>query len=136
MAKSKISNTLEANCDEQHKKYRYQSKAAKQKLFIQKFVKNNAMVQTTCDEVGITRKTYYEWLKEEKFKLAIDDAIERKLDKLENKVNDLIDKGDTTMTIFAAKCLLKNRGYKEKQEIEVNGNLNVKLFNIDPISNE
>ncbi len=128
-----IQDNNEAKSEEQPKKYRYQSKLAKQKMFITEFIRNNAMVQTTCDKIGITRKTYYEWLKDEKFKDAIDDAVERKLDRLESRVNDLVDKGDTTMTIFAAKCLLKNRGYKEKQEVEVNANVNVNVLNVDPI---
>ena len=60
MATKKITKKTEAKCDsEPVKKFRYQSKAAKQKLFIKTFIKNNAMVQTTCEEVGITKKTYY-----------------------------------------------------------------------------
>lgn len=133
MATKKIKGSTEANCDQPIKKYRYQSKAAKQKLFIQQFVNHNAMVQETCDAVGITRKTYYEWLKDEKFKEEINDAVERKLDRLENKLQTLIDRGDVTATIFAVKCLLKNRGYREKQEVEVSGNLNVSILSVDPI---
>lgn len=134
MATKKITKKTEAKCDsEPVKKFRYQSKAAKQKLFIKTFIKNNAMVQTTCEEVGITKKTYYEWLKDEKFKTAVDDAVEHKLDLLESKLQKLIDKGDVTATIFAVKCLLKQRGYTEKKEVEVSGNLNVSILSVDPI---
>lgn len=132
--KSKISDNNITKSDEQPKKYRYQTVAARKKLFIKAFAKNNAMIQTTCDEIGITRTTYYEWLKKDpKFKEECDNAVERKLDRLEGKLNALIEKGDVTTTIFATKCLLKNRGYKEKQEVEVNANLNVNILNVDPI---
>ena len=44
--------------------------------------------------------------------------------------------GDTQATIFTAKCLLKQRGYIEKKDINVSGNMNVNILSIDPISDE
>lgn len=112
-----------------------QSEAMK-KLFIPQFIANNGLIQTTCDKVGIKRQTYYEWIKTDpKFKEAVEDAIEKRLDWLEQRMNELIEKGDVQTTLFAVKCLLKKRGYVDKQEVEVTGNLNVNILNVDPIEN-
>lgn len=118
------------------KQFRSTTTKKKQKIFIKIFIKNNALVQLSCEEAKITRETYYRWINDyPEFKKAIDDAVEHKLDLLENRLNKLIEKGDTQATIFATKCLLKHRGYKEKQEVEVSGNVNVNILNVDPISN-
>lgn len=144
MARKKIEDSKTTKTDkktantgkksDRNPKYRYQQVAQRKKLFIAAFIKNNGLVMKTCDEVGICRQTYNDWCqKDPDFMTAISDGIERKLDRLEDKLNSLIDKGDTTATLFAVKCLLKSRGYVEKKEVEVSGGLNVQILNIDPI---
>lgn len=103
----------------------------KQKNFLVAFMKNNCMVQASCDEVGINPKTFYDWCKENDFHDQINQCIERRLDAVERNINKLA-LTDTTAAIFQAKCLLKKRGYIEKQQLEMSGNLDIKILNIDP----
>lgn len=104
----------------------------KQKNFLVAFMKNNCMVQASCDEVGINPKTFYEWCKENDFQDQINQCIERRLDAVERNINKLAST-DTTVAIFQAKCLLKKRGYVEKQQVEVSGGLNIQILQNDPI---
>ena len=91
----------------------------------------------SCDSVGINRVTYERWCKKDaKFVENIQAAMERKLDKIETKLLNLVENGDVQATIFSAKCLLKSRGYVEKKDINVSGNMNVNILSIDPISDE
>lgn len=109
------------------------AKKLKQKLFITTFIKNRCMIASTCEEMGITSKCYYEWLSDEEFADAINDAIEKLHDRIENVLYEKIEKEkDTTSLIFWLKTKGKKRGYIEKQQLEVNGNVNVKILNIDP----
>lgn len=111
-------------------------KEIKQKQFIQTLIQNNFLIQKSCDAFGIHYRTYQEWCKDQSFKDSVEDALERKLDMIEEKLYKLIEKGDVTTTIFMAKCLLKKRGYVDKKEVEVSGNLNVRILNVDPIENK
>ena len=72
--------------------------------------------------IGITRGTYYLWEKDEAFqqKLAAVKPEEILLDFTENALIKRIEKGDTTAIIFTLKTKGKNRGYIEKQELDIN----------------
>ena len=118
-------------------KKQLESTKTKKRIFIANFVQNQGMVQMSCDAVGINRTTYARWCKKDaKFVQNIQAAMERKLDKIETKLLNLVETGDTQATIFTAKCLLKQRGYTEKKDINVTGNMNVNILSIDPISDE
>lgn len=112
------------------------AKKQKQKIFIASFIKHRCMVTSTCEDCGIAVKTYYEWMKDEEFADAINDAIERLQDRIENVLYEKIEKEkDTTALIFYLKTKGKKRGYVEKQQLDVNANVNVQILNIDPIDN-
>ena len=118
-------------------KKQLESTKAKKRIFITNFVQNKGMVQMSCDSVGINRVTYERWCKKDvKFVENLQAAMERKLDKIETKLLNLVETGDTQATIFTAKCLLKQRGYTEKKDINVTGNMNINILSIDPISDE
>ena len=118
-------------------KKQLESTKTKKRIFIANFVQNQGMVQMSCDSVGINRTTYARWCKKDaKFVENLQAAMERKLDKIETKLLNLVEAGDTQATIFSAKCLLKQRGYIEKKDINVSGNMNVNILSIDPISDE
>ena len=73
-------------------------------------------VTAACRCAGISRETFYRWLKEDpKFKAAVDDAYEQVTDDLEESALERAKK-DTTLTIFLLKG--RKRGvYGDKQEL-------------------
>lgn len=110
------------------------AKKIKQKLFISTFIKNKCMIASTCEDMGITLKCYYEWLGDEEFADAINESIEKMQDRIEKVLYDKIEKEkDTTALIFYLKTKGKKRGYVEKQQLDVNASVNVQILQNDPI---
>lgn len=88
------------------------------KAMVKAMEKSLGIVKTACENVGIARSTHYLWMEEDaNYKAEINDLLELKRDFVESKLLKLVDGGDTAATIFAAKSLLKSRGYIERQEI-------------------
>lgn len=99
---------------------------------------NLGNVSKTCEEVGISRNTYYTYLNDEKFKSEVESIEESNIDFAESKLRELIngvqmfagqDEGEdiiyrkepnVTATIFYLKTKGKKRGYVEKTESENN----------------
>jgi phage antirepressor YoqD-like protein len=92
------------------------------------YVKALGNITDTCKLAGISRWTFYRWLKEnEEFKKAIDNANvnEYKKDFIENALLSLVQKKNPAAVIFAAKTQLKDRGYIEKSEVEHSGTMTI-----------
>ena len=91
---------------------------------IEALVRSLGVVTMACREVGIARKTHYEWYNEDKeYKVAVDDVLDVALDFAENMLHKQIENKDTTATIFFLKTKGKKRGYIERQEIDATINL-------------
>jgi hypothetical protein len=79
------------------------------------------IVSTACEKVGVDRKTHYNWLKDDaEYKEAVRAIEERTIDFAESHLHALIKDKNPAATIFFLKTKGKNRGYVERQEIEVN----------------
>ena len=78
------------------------------------------VVTTACRQTDVGRTTYYQWLKEDpEFAKAVKDVQEIALDFAESQLHKQIKEGSTAATIFFLKTKGKQRGYVERQEIEV-----------------
>jgi len=76
------------------------------------------VVTDACNEVGIARKTHYEWYKEDaEYAEAVDDIANVSLDFAESMLYQRMREKDTTAIIFYLKTRGKARGYVERQEI-------------------
>ena len=83
-------------------------------------------VSVTCEKLGIGRKTFYEWLKnDEKFKEQIDEIDQKNIDFAETALMKNINAGKEASIFFFLKCKAKDRGYVEKSEIDVKGQFNL-----------
>ncbi len=79
------------------------------------------IVSTACEKVGVDRKTHYNWLKDDaEYKDAVRAIEKRTIDFAESHLHALIKDKNPAATIFFLKTKGKNRGYVERQEIEVN----------------
>lgn len=98
-----------------------QAQEAKAKV-IEAMKRCQGIKTAACEEAGITRVTLNNWEKADPdFAAQIADlaSIERKKDFVEAALLKLVAAGDAAATIFASKCLNKDRGYVEKKEVAV-----------------
>lgn len=93
------------------------------------YEKKGCNISQTCEALGISRKTFYEW-KEKKKKLAeaLEEIDESLLDFAESKLLEHIQDGDTQTLMFYLRTKGKQRGYVEKTENDVNINAFEKLM--------
>ena len=102
----------------------------KKEAFIQAYKDSFGNITVATKNIGVTRQTYYDWLKsDEEFKAVIeaiepDDLI---VDFAENALMKKISKGDTTAIIFTLKTKGKKRGYVERQEVTGADNEAIKI---------
>lgn len=95
----------------------------KKKQLIEAYRKTMCNVTLACRNVGISRTLFYQWLNDHpELKEEIDDCKHEEKDFIENALMKRIEAGDTTAIIFACKTQLRDRGYVEKQEVELSGN--------------
>ena len=98
----------------------------KQKAFLETFEKSATNVSTACKKAGITRKTYYRWMNtNDTLKERVEDIRESMIDFAESMLYKNMKAGKETSTLFFLKTRGKSRGYVEKQEIEMNANVNM-----------
>lgn len=77
-------------------------------------------VTHAAKQLGISRRQLHNIINNyPTVKEALDDAREGMKDIAESKIYDKIEAGDTTMIIFYAKTQMKDRGYVERQEMDV-----------------
>ena len=82
--------------------------------------KSLGIVSTAAKVAGIDRSTHYLWLREDpEYKAAVDQIQESVIDFAESHLYKLIKEGNPAANIFYLKTKGKNRGYIERQEIEV-----------------
>lgn len=97
------------------------SNIIKKKAMISALERSLGVVTIACKEVGIARKTHYEWYKEdEDYRNAVDDLADVALDFAESMLHKQIQEKDTTATIFYLKTKGKKRGYIERTEVDTN----------------
>ncbi len=97
------------------------------KEFLIIFKKNAGRIQASCEKAKQNRSTYYAWLeKSPKFKKGCYEAIENLKDFVEGKILTHIKSPDNKISAdmckFYAKTKMRDRGYVEKQELDVSDN--------------
>ena len=96
------------------------TKSDKKKRFLKFFDNNNGHISNTCKKLGISRQTYYDWCEEdENFKLECLNVKESIIDETEDELRKLIKAGNPTAIIFKLKTQGKDRGYSERNELEL-----------------
>ena len=79
------------------------------------------VVTSACRMAGVTRPTFYNYLREDaEFSAKIDEMQDVALDFVEAQLFDQIRNGQPSSTIFYLKTKGKKRGYIEKSEVDMN----------------
>jgi hypothetical protein len=97
---------------------------SKKRAMIKALEKSLGVVTSACKDAKIDRVTHYRWLQsDEEYKRKVDDIENVAIDFAESRLFGNIKNGDVASTIFFLKTKGKQRGYTEKQEIDMNANL-------------
>ena len=95
------------------------------------------VVTTACENVGCNRDTYYDYYnKDQKFKAKVDELQNVALDFAESQLHKQIKDGNTTATIFLLKTRGKKRGYIERSELQIGGQVESKVIEWHPSKKE
>jgi hypothetical protein len=101
----------------------------KKSAMIEALSKSLGIVTTACKAIDINRSTHYEWLKEDAdYAAAVQEIENLALDFAESRLHKLIEKGDTSATIFYLKTKGKKRGYQEGPIVDVKTNGNTQII--------
>lgn len=99
---------------------------AKKQLVIDVMKSNFGNITMACEQVGISRQTFYRWKNEcAEFKDVVENIDEYLVDFAEHSLMRQIREGNTVATIFYLKTKGKKRGYVEKSELDVSGGVSV-----------
>lgn len=99
----------------------HRSTEKKAKAFLEVLRNNSGNVKKSCEEFGITRQCYYLWLNDERFARSVREIEDELFDIVEEKLFDLIKKGEYRAIEFYLKTKGKNKGYTTGSDIEVSG---------------
>ena len=105
---------------------------SKKERFVAQYLAQFGNVSGACEELGISRTTFYNWKRDDKeFAQALvdSDPVEHFLDFVENKLIMLINEKNVAAVLFALKTKGKHRGYVEKQIIE--NSQTIKMYGIE-----
>lgn len=101
------------------------------KAMIQALEKSLGIVTTAAKQVGISRDTHYRWLKDdEEYKEAVDSIADMTLDFAESKLHQRMKDDSDTAIIFYLKTKGKKRGYIERSELDMSGQVGVNINQI------
>lgn len=113
---------------------RKKNKDSRKAKFVDNYKLSWGNVSATCEASGISRQTYYSWIREdEEFAEVIAEIDERSLDMAETKLLSAVRDGKTAELLFYLKTKGKRRGYVERTELTgTDGNdLNVRITIVD-----
>lgn len=97
---------------------RTQRTQERKQAVIEALQKSLGIVTTACTNAGVSRKQFYEWMKNDaEFAKAVDDIEDVTLDYVEGKLLQNIKDKDTQSILFYLKTKGKRRGYTERTEV-------------------
>lgn len=89
----------------------------KQILWVHAWIKFRFNIQRACAFLQIPARTVQLWKEQASFKKLMEGMMEVKKDFVEDNLLGLIQQRNPLATVFAAKTLLRDRGYGEKTEV-------------------
>lgn len=94
----------------------------KKEAMIEALTKSLGNITMACKSVGISRETFYKWLKKDsEFAERVKDIDEITIDYVENALFKLIKEGNPTAILFFLKTKGKHRGYQENYDVTSKG---------------
>lgn len=93
----------------------------KKKEKVLAYLHKMASVTNACKKVGISRRVFYDWKKQDpEFAAEVEQIMNEEFpDFVEDALKKRILNGDTKAIIFALKCKCRERGWVEKTEQQI-----------------
>ena len=92
----------------------------KKKRFIEILENKLGNISDACKAMNMSRQTFYDWKEQDDdFKEDVENVKEGLLDLAESKLLENVNNNENIAIIFYLKTKGKQRGYIEKQEVEV-----------------
>lgn len=103
------------------------------KNFLKAYKESAGNIAHACRVAQIDRQTYYNYIgKFDSFKKECENIKEENIDFAESVLMGEIKNKNMTATIFFLKTIGRNRGYVERQEMDIDGDMNLVVEFIDP----
>jgi hypothetical protein len=101
------------------------------KAMIEALEKSLGIVTTAAKQVGIARSTHYLWLETDPdYKMAVEGISDMTLDFAESQLHKRMKADSDTAIIFYLKTKGKKRGYIERSELDMSGQVGVNINQI------
>jgi Bacterial regulatory protein, Fis family len=96
------------------------------KAMLEALEKSLGVVTQAARTLGLDREQHYKWMNSDpRYKAKVEELQEVALDFAESKLHQSIQNGSDTATIFFLKTKGKKRGYIERTELEMTGQMSV-----------
>lgn len=106
------------------KKVKRFNSARIKKKFLKALYDTKGIVTAAAESTGVPRKHHYDWYHSDPdYKKEVDSIQDVAVDFVESKLMNRIDSGSDASIIFYMKCKGKKRGYIERQELDVTGEM-------------
>jgi len=103
-------------------------RAKRKKIFLDALENNMGVVTPTCRDCGIHRQEHYQWIVDDKdYANEVAWIKETAIDFAESAIHQQIREGSIPSTIFFLKTQGKDRGYVERRELDVDGDLSLQV---------
>lgn len=95
---------------------------ARQNLWVHAFIHSSFNASEACRLIGVDKNTLDHWCNNDPdFSSLLDEMHWHKGNLFEGALVNLVQQGDTSAVLFANRTYNRDRGYNDKQEIEVKG---------------
>lgn len=109
-----------------------QGKQSRQRIFLHALYCNSFSITRACQLSGISRKMFNEWaLNDPQFHYLFEEMEETKRDFFETALVHSVARGDTPAVIFANKTYNAKRGYGDKLQVDVSGDIRMEHDLVD-----
>ena len=105
----------------------------RQQLFVKAWFSSNFSFSAALRKVNISRSTFELWKKDPEFLGLVEEMGQIQGDFFEEHLVMLVAGGDTSATLMANQTYNKKRGYGAKVEVEVSGNIQHNVIQIDTL---
>ena len=105
----------------------------RQQLFVKAWFSSNFSFSSALRKVNISRSTFELWKKDPEFLGLVEEMGQIQGDFFEEHLVMLVAGGDTSATLMANQTYNKKRGYGAKVEVEVFGNIQHNVIQIDTL---
>ena len=100
----------------------------KKKTMMEHLITTLDNVSESAKRTGISRRAHYNWLEDDPvYKGYYDDISNYQVDFYQSALNLLVKEKNAAAIIFGLKCKGKHRGWTERNELELSGNVKNEL---------